>query len=508
LSFVGSLDIQDRQEADKRPIEPSKGIPPAYEPLVHNLENALRMNQERYMELEAYFNGSHPHSFDSIRFQQAFGKQLRRFADNWMRLVVKATADRLEVQGFRVGSGDDISAADNAAWRVWRANRLVARQKIAYREAQKYGTCFLMVDPFRKTRADSTVPVMTIETPMQVVAQRDASDPFLILNAIKKWIGDDDHLRLNLYLPEAVLKFRASASVSSVMPGDVGRITQQVNWVLEGEVENPLGTIPIVPMENNPDLLLGGRSELDDLIPLNDGLNKVLRDMLITSEYQAFQQRVIIGAEVPKDPTTGNPMTEQQIQLMASRSRAWLFPNKDTKVESLPQIDLTPFTDAVDLFIHHISMISQTPAYMLVGKMANLSADAIRAAELGFVGKLQTKQTDYGTPLEISMGFALEVMGDENANDPIETLWKDAAANSGSILSNELVQMGNLGVPQEVLWQRWGASPQDIERWRTMTPAPSTRPAAQVPTGLEEGAGRAVEASTAGTDTGAGIENT
>jgi hypothetical protein len=29
-----------------------------------------------------------------------------------------------------------------------------------------------------------------------------------------------------------------------------------------------------------------------------------------------------------------------------------------------------------------------------------------------------------------------------------------------------LVKMSTLGVPREVLWERWGATPQEIERWR------------------------------------------
>jgi hypothetical protein len=478
MSFVGSLDtVTD----DSGPVDVLKGIQPQLEPLIRNLERALRIDQERFSELDAYYNGAHPHSFDSVRFQQAFGKQLRRFADNWMRMVVKVTADRLVVQGFRVGSGDDTDAADDAAWKIWQANRLDASSVMAHREAMKYGVCFLMVDPFDKdgNRLEGNrSPRITVESPMQVVGQRDAQDRYQLINAIKKWIGDDDHLYLNLYLPEVVYKYRSTAPAPSALPNDEGRLLQQVNWAQYGEVENPLGVVPIVPMENCPDLILGGRSDLDDLIPLNDGLNKVLRDMLVTSEYQAFQQRVIIGAEVPKDPTTGKPMTENQVQLMASRSRAWLFPNPNTKVESLAQVDLTPYTAAVDLFIHHLSMISQTPAYMLVGKMANLSADAIRAAELGFVGKLQTKQTDFGVAWERAEGLALRAAENASADDVIETIWKDAAANSGSILSNELVQMSSVGVPQEILWERWGASPQDVERWRRMAPVPVERVAA------------------------------
>jgi hypothetical protein len=496
MSFIG---LDEPVLQGPQPIEPVKGLQPDLEPLIRTLERALRLDQERYAELDAYYNGSHPHSFDSVRFQQAFGKQLRRFADNWMRMIVKVTADRLVVQGFRVGNGDDTGVADNQAWKIWQANKLDAGAPMAHREAMKFGTCFLMVDPFdpqgdRLPR--TTPPNITVESPMQVVGQRDSQNRYRLLNAIKKWIGDDGHLYLNLYLPDVVYKYRSSSPPPSALPGDQGRLTQEVSWVQNGESDNPLGVVPIVPMENCPDLLMGGHSDLEDLIPLNDGLNKVLRDMLVTSEYQAFQQRVIIGAEVPKDPTTGKPMTEQQVQLMASRSRAWLFPNPTTKVQSLEQVDLTPYTAAVDLFIHHLAILAQIPSYLLVGKLANLSADAIRASELGFVAKLTTKQTDFGTAWESAIALGLASMGSVGAGEIIETIWTSAAANSGSILSNELTQMVNVGLPRSVALERYGASPQDLERWRTMkladdadfAPAQPLEHQAQVPTGAEQGA--------------------
>jgi hypothetical protein len=31
--------------------------------------------------------------------------------------------------------------------------------------------------------------------------------------------------------------------------------------------------------------------------------------------------------------------------------------------------------------------------------------------------------------------------------------------------------MSTLGVPRQVLWERWGASPQDIERWEALARA-------------------------------------
>jgi hypothetical protein len=501
MSFIGIDSIAPDAHTQ---VDTAKGIQPELEPLVQTLERALRMDQERFQELEAYYNGAHPHSFDSMRFQQAFGRQLRRFADNWMRMMVHATADRLSIQGFRVGNGDDTGQADDLAWRIWQANKLDAASAMAHRETMKFGTCFLLVDPFDSDGAplpSGTPPHITVESPMQIVGQRDSQDRYRLLSAIKKWVDNDNYLRLNLYLPDVVYKYRSSSPAPRVVPGDQDGLLQQASWEQIGESDNPLGVVPIIPMENCPDLLLGGHSDLEDVIPLNDGLNKVLRDMLVTSEYQAFQQRVVIGAEIPKDPLTNKPMTDQQMQLIASQSRVWMFPDSSVKVESLPQVDLTPYTNAVDLFIHHIAMVARLPSYLLVGKLSNLSADAIRASELGFVQKLVTKQTDFGVAWESAIALALKSMGSSSSDEIVEAIWKDAAANSGSILANELVAISALEVPREVLWEKWGATPQDVERWTAINkanPPEPVEPPAQVPTGSEDGTEAASQMASSG----------
>jgi hypothetical protein len=89
----------------------------------------------------------------------------------------------------------------------------------------------------------------------------------------------------------------------------------------------------------------GGRSDLLVALPIQDALNKLLSDMLIGSEYQAFPQRVLLGVEIPKDPITGQPITAAQLQ--ASQSRLWAFANENAKVaEFKPPTSTTTSTRA------------------------------------------------------------------------------------------------------------------------------------------------------------------
>jgi hypothetical protein len=437
--------------------------------LVYQLEEQLRMNQQHYARMDAYYRGNHLESvLSSGQFQQAFGKQLRTFADNWMRLVINVTNNRLKVEGFRVGAGVDTDAVDQTAWKVWRANRLTRGSRVAHRDAMKFGTSFILVDPFGPDGSPltaSATPRVTVESPYQVVGIHRPDDRTALVAAIKKWVGSDGYLYLNYYLPDVVQKFRSAAPSQDINRQSQIGLLQPASWQLLGEVENPLGEVPIVPIENEPDPIVGGESDLSDLIPLNDGLNKVLKDALVASEYQGFRQRIITGVDVPRDPETGKSLAEDQIALIASSSRTWMIPNQDAKFYEGGQVDLASHMTMVDTLIHHISEVSQTPAYALVGRLANLSADAIRAAELGFVAKLEGKQEDYAASWERALGLVFAAMKQPQEDGTIETIWKDAASNSGSVLANELNLMAALGVPQQALLEKYGYSPMTIARW-------------------------------------------
>jgi hypothetical protein len=89
-------------------------------------------------------------------------------------------------------------------------------------------------------------------------------------------------------------------------------------------------------------MLGGGQSDLKVVIPIQDALNKLLSDMLIGAEYQAFPQRVLLGVEIPKDPIDRQPMPAAQLQ--ASQSRLWAFGNPDAKVAEFKAADLSSTT--------------------------------------------------------------------------------------------------------------------------------------------------------------------
>jgi hypothetical protein len=51
-------------------------------------------------------------------------------------------------------------------------------------------------------------------------------------------------------------------------------------------------------------------------------------------------------------------------------------------------------------------------------------------------------------------------------DESMETIWRNPEFRTEGELTDALVKMASLGVPHEALWERWGASQVEIERWK------------------------------------------
>jgi hypothetical protein len=192
--------------------------------------------------------------------------------------------------------------------------------------------------------------------------------------------------------------------------------------------------------------------------------------MIIGSEYQSFQQRVLMGVDVPRDEN-GQPLRAAQLQ--ASQSRLWVFPDADAKIGEFSAADLDNFGKAIDLLVRHLTAQTRTPPHYVMGTIVNAAADALKAAETGLVKKTNRKKAPFGEGHEDMTRLCFKAMGDtEKANAmDAETIWADSESRSQAEVVDAAVKLKTLNVPDEVLWEKIGFSPQEIERMLTMVEA-------------------------------------
>lgn len=436
------------------------------------LENELAAKYERLKLYSDYYDGRHRLSFATSKFKEAFGELFEAFATNWCGLVVDVAVERLGVQGFRFG-GDE---ADDEAWAIWQANNLDAKSIVAHTEAVKCETAYLMVGPPREPGGE---PVISVESPFECVVIHDPADRRIRLAGLKKWRSKEGRIFAQVLTPELVTTYvkdrsaEALVGLGLVLPAS----SDAVDWRKVGEQANPLGSVQLIPLENAPNLLTGGKSDLKPAVALNDAANKFFTDMIHASEFTSFPQRVLSGVELPRDPITGEVASDAQIR--AAVSRMWAFEDPEASITQLAAGDLSSYVEGVDLAVQHLAAQTRTPPHYLLAKLANISGDALIAAETGLVARCRRKHLDFSDPWEeaLRLSFKLRALsrpGWAGSDEDLvrsemadaETIWSDPENKDPVSLSQSLTMKQAIGVPQQVLWEEAGYSPQQIKRMK------------------------------------------
>jgi Phage portal protein, SPP1 Gp6-like len=428
------------------------------------LSLALDVQAAEAAVFTAYDEGAHPLQFATSKFRETFGSLFSEFADNWAPVVVDSSNERLTVQGFRFGSSRSANpyAGDKAAWDIWQENNLDADSGLAHREAIRSGTAYLIVDV-------GDPPRITVESPVEVVVAHAPGDRRKRIAALKRWIDYDRIWHATVYLAEGTFRFRTREAVE---PG------ADIRWEVDDpeRVSNPFGNvIPVIPMRNNPAMISGGRSDLAVVIDIQNAINKIVTDMMVASEYAAFRQRWATGIEIPVDPETG---VANASRFLSSVSRMWTVDDPDAKFGDFNTTDLGNYVKAVETLIQHLAAQTRTPPHYLTAGLGQWpSGDSLKASETGLVAKVRRKQVDFGEAWEEAMRLAFYAIGDETRAGAIdaEVIWADPEFRTEGERVDALTKMATLGVPHEALWQRWGATPQEINRWRAMADAEAIR---------------------------------
>lgn len=396
-----------------------------------------------YQVAADYYNGSHPLVFQSEKFRTTFGERFRALSDNLCASVVDAVADRLTVTGW-AGSPDAVESADA----IWAGSRMARQAGETHLEAVRTGDAYILVWP------DATgAPRMYAHQAASCFVGYDEERPGAVRFAVKTWRAGKAQ-RLNIYYPTHTERFIAeTANGNSTTDTRAFRA-----FDADGEpsvVPNPWGIVPLFHFANNGDLGGRGRSELTNVIRLQDALNKTLGDQLVAMEFHSMPQRYRIGVDVPLDPYTGKPIAPKQ-----GPGVIWDL-GEGATVGQFPQADFSPFLAAASELRNEIARVSRTPLHALGLAGQNYpSGEALRVAERPLADKVRDRQVAFGDAWSDAMTLAVRMAG--GPSERVEPKWAPAETVSETErLSNAVLkeQIGysrrqvllDLGIPSDAV---------------------------------------------------------
>lgn len=426
--------------------------PDALTPLwwLARLQRKLRDQKQTHERFAAYYRGEHPLPWLPEQVRDVAQRILDMARSNYMGLVVDATAERLEVLGFRIGDSTD---ADTEAWRIWQANDLDSWSGIGFTEALTGGVSHLLVGP---NPADEDTPLITVESPTQCVVEYQPGAGSTRAAGLKMWSDDiTGRTMATLYLPDMIYKWQRGRGLAA---GWQPRVPDGEEWPLP----NPLGVVPLIELRNNPGLLVGGRSELTDVIPIQDRINKTLADRLVTQDFGAFPQKWASNWELSDDEIDDNG-NAKPVQVNIGRDRL-LRAQTEVKFGQFDAAPLDPYSAAKSEDVKDIASRTRVPTQYLLGDMVNVSADALQAAESGLVSKVLQRRRPYETALEEAVVLALRLAG-KALQQAIHTIWRDPQYRSIAQLTDAVVKQYQAGlVPLDDALAALGKTPLEIAR--------------------------------------------
>lgn len=443
--------------------------------LAKQLLAILDADKGRLTRIDMYLNGHHDDPYMPESADDEYRLIAARAVSNWMPMLVETPAQALYVDGFRRGKRPNTGSASgpdqrqeiggqDPEWDHWQRSRLDERQGAVHRGALRFGHSFTLTERDRRSRKVITKGLSALNT--AAVYEDPANDlvPYAALT-VTKWpkAGDegwDGKARMWDGKNEYAVTFKSLLDAKSI---------KVANGKRHGASE-----CPVTRFAASVDLEGRTVGVVEPMIVLQNRINQTMFDLLVTQTYTSFSVRTATGMAPPLkmqpvlDPDTNEPTGEfepvinertgqpEVEDIRISAKRLLIAEDPEARFGSLDGTPLSGLIESIDMSIKHLSAISQTPPHFLLGQIANLSAEALTAAETSLARKIEGFRKSFGESWERVLRLAAEMDSDALGAEDFhgEVLWRDMEARSLAQAADALAKFKDMGLPVKALINR------------------------------------------------------
>ncbi len=403
---------------------------------------AIVAKRQAHADAFAYYDGNQPLVYANDRLRDIFKGSQVRFTENWCRIVVDAVKERVKIGGVTVPEN-----SQEVFERIWENNYLNLVSDDVHEAAMITGEAYIIVwsDP------DTGEVEIYYNDPRLCHAFYHQDHPRRMRMAAKMWVNEDDECyRMILYYPDRLEYYRTNNKAANV--GTWQAFVPDESEYPEGKAANPFGKIPVFHFKLRDRLIHG---DLYDVIPIQNGINKLLTDMMVAAEYGAFRQRWIISnADVSV--------------LKNAPNEIWHIPAGDgvgqsSQVGEFSPTDLSNYLDAVERLAGDISRITRVPLHYFYAKGGFPSGDALVAMEAPLNFKVRDRIERFEPVWREALAFAMQVAGLSVEQQEVSVNWLNVQTIQPEAEAKIRLLDIQAGIPLEVSLKRSGWSNAEIE---------------------------------------------
>lgn len=407
----------------------------------------ITTKRDAYTRLWDYYEGNHPLVFSSENLKQVF-KNLRSvpFEENWCQVIVNAPLRRLIIDGWDVQDEGN----KEALLKLWSDTRLQRRASDVHLATLVTGECFVIVQ-----KDESGRPQAFYNDPRHMAMFYDDENPDQKVFAAKMWqMRRTKKWRLNLYYEDHVEHYQNNGA-------DIGQYTGFQAFAEDGgNASEPHGfdAIPVVHFRRQLRTVCGELTR--SVLNIQDAVNKLFSDLMVTSEYSAFKQRYAIGNfELPdgaKLPVA--PFTTLKIPGAAAG-------DQDHQVGTFEASDPANYIAPMDRAVNSMAAISETPKHFFYVQSGDPSGESIQAMDAPLVAKVGTLQDSLGDAWAECARLLLAAADLKVGEEKLWPIWRSAAVPPSEKSKAEARQANkNAGMPLKFQLRREGATEEELDQ--------------------------------------------
>lgn len=346
-----------------------------------------------------YYDGQHRLKLtaEMKKMMQISDDRLDRYNDNYCEMVVDKLGDRLVLD--TVENAQD--AAQKWAEDIQIANRMDALQIAVHEAVLRDGECFVMVEYQDEAKRTVLARELAWDGACGILPVYDGRGEKLVA-AAKVWV-DGDITRVNIYYQNSVEKYTATENEFKLIeePMETARLGKSPG-------------VPLVAFRNRG----GGRSELINVVPLQDSLNRTVISMVMSGELEAFSLLFARGFKPPSGITPGmviHAMIQGEdgnsiVTADKDEAEAYAALMEAYSLERIQGGGVAELIKQAEFLIDQIATISSTPIPAQMGG-DSASGEALKQREISLLGKARRAQVQIGNAWEDVFSLAHLVEG-------------------------------------------------------------------------------------------------